>query len=247
MNHFFAEPSNITSEQVFIIGSDVNHIRNVLRMRAGEQLLISDGAGNDYMCEIASIEENEVICDILETGGSVSEHSVRFYLFQGLPKADKFKNIIQKSVELGVYEIIPVRTARSIVKYDDRKAGAKQERWQKIAESAAKQSRRGIVPKVKEIMSLQEAFDYASKEEISLKLIPYENFKDIVTTKEILGKITPGMSVAVFIGPEGGFEEKEVLQANEAGAHSISLGKRILRTETAPLMLLSVLTFAMEE
>ena len=248
MYHFFSSPENIDGKQVRITGPDVNHIKNVLRMKTGEELLVSDGAGTDYTCAVSVISDDEILCDITGEGTSLTEPSVKFYLFQGLPKADKFEHIIQKSVELGVYEIIPVQTARSIVKYDDKKARAKNERWQKISESAAKQSRRGIVPRVRDICTFDEAVRYVSDEAngISMSIIPYENFKDMNATREILSGIRPGMSVAIFVGPEGGFEEEEAALANAAGIRSISLGNRILRTETAPLMLLSVLTFALE-
>lgn len=248
MYHFFSSPENIDGEKVRITGPNVNHIKNVLRMKPGDELLVSDGAGTDYTCAVECMDDDEIVCRITGEGESLSEPSVRFYLFQGLPKADKFEHIIQKSVELGVYEIIPVKTARSIVKYDDKKAKAKNERWGKISESAAKQSRRGIVPQVKDICTFDEAVRFVSDEKngISMGIIPYENFKDMNATREILKEIRPGMSVAIFVGPEGGFEEQEVMKANEAGIRSISLGNRILRTETAPLMLLSVLTFALE-
>ena len=248
MYHFFSSPENIDGEKVRITGSNVNHIKNVLRMKPGDELLVSDGAGTDYTCALESMNDEEIICAVTGKGESLSEPTVKFYLFQGLPKADKFEHIIQKSVELGVYEIIPVKTARSIVKYDDKKAGAKKERWGKISESAAKQSRRGIVPQVKDICTFDEAVRFVSDEKngISMGIIPYENFKDMNATREILSEIRPGMSVAIFVGPEGGFEEQEVMKANAAGIRSISLGNRILRTETAPLMLLSILTFALE-
>jgi len=144
----------------------------------------------------------------------------------------------------GVYEIIPLETSRCVVKYDAKKQKSKSERWGKIAESAAKQSHRGVIPEVKPVMKLREALEYA--QDLDLLLIPYENFKDIKATKEILGKIREGMRIGIFIGPEGGFEQSEVEQAENSGAVPISLGNRILRTETAPLMLLSVLTFQLE-
>ena len=243
MYHFFTTPNCIDESYVTITGGDVNHIRNVLRMKVGDELLVSDGEGCDYTCEISDITDDEIRCAIKGSGQSLSEPSVRFYLFQGLPKSDKLEHIIQKGVELGVYEIIPVQTARSIVRYDDKKARSKVERWQKIAESAAKQSRRGIIPEVKPVMSFKEALKAAR--DLDMCVIPYENFKDMKTTREILAEIKPGMSVGIFIGPEGGLEEAEVAMANEQGIRSISLGNRILRTETAPLMLLSVLTFAL--
>lgn len=241
MNHFFLTPENIYNGEAFISGQDVNHIKNVLRMKVGDELLISDGQGMDRVCVIKSISDNEVTCTITEETESVTETRSRFYLFQGLPKADKFELIIQKAVELGVYEIIPVQMARSIVKYDDKKAASKIERWQKIAEGAAKQSRRGIIPEVKPVMSFKEAVKYAGS--LDINVIPYENFPDMKSTKEVIDEVKPGMSVGIFVGPEGGLEESEVETANASGIKSISLGKRILRTETAPLMILSVLMY----
>ena len=245
MNHFFTEPGNIADGKIYISGSDVNHIKNVLRMKPDEELLISDGTGKDYLCRISDINEKEIICQIISEDVSRTEPTVKFFLFQGLPKADKMEMIIQKSVELGVYEIIPVETSRSVVKYDDKKKRSRQERWQKIAEGAAKQSGRGIIPQVDEIMSFKNALKMA--ENLDMILIPYENFKDMKATRETIASIKPGMSVGIFIGPEGGFAGNEVDSATEAGAYQLCLGSRILRTETAPLMLLSVLMFALEE
>lgn len=245
MNHFFTEPGNIADGRIFIDGSDVNHIKNVLRMKPDEELLISDGTGKDYLCRISDISDHEIICSIISEEVCRSEPTVRFYLFQGLPKADKMEMIIQKSVELGVYSIIPVETARSVVKYDDKKKKNRVERWQKISEGAAKQSGRGIIPEVGEITSFKNALKAAAG--LDMILIPYENFKDMKATREAIGRIKPGMSVGIFIGPEGGFAGEEVDSAVSAGAERICLGSRILRTETAPLMLLSVLMFSLEE
>ena len=245
MYHFFAIPENIGQDTIVIEGMDVNHIKNVLRLKTDDELLISDGTGTDYICSIKEISDQEILCNIKEKGSAGTESSVSFYLFQGLPKSDKLEFIIQKSVELGVYEIIPTATKRSIVKYDPKKLKAKLERWQKISEGAAKQSRRGIVPEVKNVMTLKEALKYAGQ--LDLVLIPYENFKDMKVTKEILSDIKPGMRVGIFIGPEGGWAPEEIEEAvSSAAARPISLGSRILRTETAPVMLLSVLTFNLE-
>ena len=244
MYHFFVTPASVRKERIYIEGSDVNHIRNVLRMKEGEELCINDGNGTEYLCGISEISADKIICDIKSAGFAGTEPPVRYYLFQGLPKADKFEYIIQKSVELGAFELIPVKTARSVVKYDEKKAKAKLERWNKISESAAKQSRRGIIPQVKEIMAFGEALKYAG--ELDINLIPYENFKSMEQTRSVYEKIKPGMSAGIFIGPEGGFEQAEVAAANAAGAYTVSLGSRILRTETAPLALLSVLNYILE-
>lgn len=243
MNHFFVSPENIGEEEVYIRGTDVNHIKNVLRMKAGDELLISDGSSKDLVCVIEEMDRDadQIRCHITDKEAQIKEPETRFFLFQGLTKSDKFEFIIQKAVELGVYEIIPVKTARCVVKYDDKKQKNKVERWQKISESAAKQSRRGIIPEVKEIMDLESALSYASS--LDTVIIPYENFKDMSSTREILESIEKGTSVGIFIGPEGGFESAEVEKAEAIGAKPITLGERILRTETAPLMILSILTF----
>ena len=152
--------------------------------------------------------------------------------------------IIQKAVELGAYAIVPVETKRCVVKLDEKKAAKKTARWQQIAESAAKQSKRMLIPKIHEVMSFQDALKLA--EELDIRLIPYELAKGMKETKKILNQIRPGQSVGIFIGPEGGFEENEVSQALEKGAQAITLGRRILRTETAGLAILSVLMFQLE-
>lgn len=244
MHHFFVEPSQIGVDTIVITGSDVNHIKNVLRMRLGEQLCIYDGAYHEYLCTIQELRAEEIILNILEKTEQTSELSSKLYLFQGLPKGDKMELIVQKAVELGVYEIIPVSTKRTVVKLDEKKKESKRNRWQAIAESAAKQSGRGRIPSVAPVMTLKEAFAYAK--ELDISLIPYELEKGMEKTKEILATLTSGMSIGIFIGPEGGFDEGEIDQAIECRLHPISLGKRILRTETAGLCVLSVLMFQLE-
>ena len=174
-----------------------------------------------------------------------TELSSKLYLFQGLPKQDKMELIVQKAVELGAYQVIPVSTRRSVVKLDEKKALKKVERWQQIALSAAKQAGRGYIPQVADVMSYPEALSYAKK--LDVVLIPYELAEGMKETKEIIESIVPGQSVGIFIGPEGGFEKEEVELALEWGAKAVTLGRRILRTETAGLAMLSVLMFRLEE
>ncbi len=248
MHHFFVTENNIDTEleKVTIEGSDVNHIKNVLRMKVGEEMLISDGTGNDYMCVLEEFEGNDrVIAKITEKQFSGTELPSKIYLFQGLPKSDKMEFIIQKAVELGVYQIIPVSTKRTIVKLDGKKEKSKIERYNKIAESAAKQSRRSVIPEVTKVMTLKQAVEYAKEFEVNM--IPYENYKDMTETKQILKQIDKNQRIGIFIGPEGGFDESEVDMCVEAGISRISLGKRILRTETAGLMIVSVIMFALED
>ncbi|MCM1134426.1 MAG: 16S rRNA (uracil(1498)-N(3))-methyltransferase [Clostridium sp.] len=250
MHQFFVEPYQIQGKRVVIRGKDVNHIKNVLRMKPGEEISISNGEdGREYRCGIEEITEEEVICRLRFIKEDGLELPSRIYLFQGLPKADKMELIIQKAVELGAYEVIPVACRRSVVKLDGKKAAAKSARWQGIAEAAAKQSRRGIIPKVQNVMDFQEALCYSSK--IKVKLIPYELAGEaggtMERTREIISGIKPGDDAAVFIGPEGGFEEEEVAQAMEAGAEPITLGRRILRTETAGMTVLSIIMYHLEQ
>ena len=200
--------------------------------------------GKEYRCGIEEFAQDQVICSLRFVKEEGVELPSKIYLFQGIPKADKMELIVQKAVELGVYEVIPVAAKRCVVKLDEKKARAKVNRWQGIAEAAAKQSKRGVIPVVQEPMTMKEAAAYA--QEMDVKLIPYELAEDMAHTKKIVESISPGESVAVFIGPEGGFEESEVAEAEAAGIVPVTLGKRILRTETAGLTVLSWLMYHLE-
>ena len=244
MHHFFVTPEQVIEDRVYIVGSDVNHMKNVLRMKTGERTEVSEGNNCRYLCEITGYEDDKAVLSILEKKEADTELASRLYLFQGLPKSDKMDLIVQKAVELGAYEVIPVATKRSVVKLDDKKAAKKVERWNSIAESAAKQAGRGIIPKVKQVMSYPEALKYA--EMLDVTLIPYELAQGMQETKAQIEAIKSGQSIGIFIGPEGGFEAAEVSAAVESGAAAITLGRRILRTETAGLAMLSVLMFVLE-
>ncbi len=245
MYQFFVEPSQIQDKKVIITGSDVNHIKNVLRLKPGEEIAVRNGVdGREYRCGIEEFAQDQAICSLRFVKEEGVELPSKVYLFQGLPKADKMELIVQKAVELGVYEVIPLAVKRCVVKLDEKKARAKANRWQGIAEAAAKQSKRGVVPVVKESMTMKEAAAYARG--MDVKLIPYELAEDMAHTKKVIESIRPGESVAVFIGPEGGFEEGEVAEAIAAGIEPITLGKRILRTETAGLAVLSWLMYHLE-
>lgn len=245
MYQFFVEPSQIQGNKIIITGKDVNHIKNVLRMKKGEEISVSNGAdGKEYRCGIEELLEETVICELRFIKEDALELPSKVYLFQGLPKADKMELIIQKAVELGVYEVIPVSCKRAVVKLDEKKAKSKIARWQGIAEAAAKQSKRGIIPLVKGVMTMKEALSYSKCAEI--RMIPYELAEDMSKTKELIGNLKPGEDIAVFIGPEGGFEEAEIEAAMESGVVPITLGKRILRTETAGMTVLSVIMYQLE-
>lgn len=247
MYQFFVEPSQINDRRVIITGSDVNHIKNVLRMKVGEELAVSNGMdGREYRCGILEMTDDAVTCELRFIKEEGLELPSRIYLFQGLPKGDKMELIIQKAVELGAYEIIPMETKRAVVKLDEKKAKAKVTRWQAIAEAAAKQSRRGIIPRVHGLVSFREALSYADSMEV--KLIPYELAEGMDATKKIMERIgvDKPQAVAVFIGPEGGFDEKEIELAKENGIIPVTLGKRILRTETAGFTTLAFIMYQLE-
>lgn len=245
MYSFFVEPSQIQGNEVRITGNDVNHIKNVLRMKTGEELSVSNGMDRkEYRCGIESFGEDCVFCRVRFVKEADVELPSRVYLFQGLPKGDKMELIIQKAVELGVYEIIPVAARRAVVKLDEKKAKSKTERWQGIAGAAAKQSRRQIIPAVQKVMTMKEAIAYASGMEV--RLIPYEMAEGMDRTKEIIAALKPGQSIAVFIGPEGGFEESEIEAAKAAGICPITMGRRILRTETAGFTILAWIMYQLE-
>lgn len=245
MHQFFVTPMQVREDRIYIEGQDVNHIKNVLRMKVGEQLKISDGNNRRYLCEIEEMTAQEVCVRVVEEQQADTELPSKIYLFQGLPKGDKMELIVQKAVELGVYEVIPVATKRAVVKLDEKKAAKKVERWNTIAESGAKQSGRNVIPKVAKVMSYKEALAYAK--ELDVILIPYELAEGMSETKQVISDIKKGESVGIFIGPEGGFETAEVEQAIESGAKAITLGRRILRTETAGLTTLSILMYHLEE
>ncbi len=247
MYQFFVEPSqiNVPDKCVVIRGGDVNHIRNVLRMKPGEELNVSNGTdGKEYRCAITAFEEDRVLCELRFVKEDKVELPARVYLFQALPKADKMEWIIQKAVELGVYRIIPVAARRCVVKLDEKKAAAKIARWQTIAEAAAKQSKRGVIPEISGVMSFAQAVELA--EDMDVKLIPYELAEGMGKTREMIDSLGAGQDIAVFIGPEGGFETSEVESAVERGMIPITLGKRVLRTETAGMTVLSWIMYRLE-
>lgn len=245
MHHFFVEDSQVNGSKILINGSDVNHIKNVLRVKLGEEILVSDTKGWDYYCTVTEIRDDEVEVNVRFFEEAGHELPSKICLFQGLPKGDKMELIIQKAVELGVVEVIPVSMKRSVVKIDAKKAETKARRWVAISESAAKQSKRSIVPAVHMPMTFSQAVEYAK--EFDVVLVPYEMEKGMEATKEILDKIGKDQKIGVFIGPEGGFDEEEIVQVKAAGFTPITLGKRILRTETAGLVALSVLMMHLEQ
>lgn len=248
MYQFFVKPEQIdvAGKNVIIRGNDVNHIKNVLRMRPGEEVAVSNGIdGREYRCGILALEEDCVRLELRFIKEDGVELPAKIYLFQGLPKADKMELIIQKAVELGAFQVIPVAMKRCVVKLDEKKADSKIKRWQGIAEAAAKQSKRGVIPTVAPVMSYAQAVKMAS--EMDLKLVPYELAEGMEQTKHLIESVKPGQRIAIFIGPEGGFDPEEIRTATEAGIQPITLGKRILRTETAGFTTIAWLMYQLEK
>ncbi len=232
MFNFFAQENSRQGDLFALSGGDFNHIKNVLRMNIGDTFLVSH-KGQSHLCELVELGADTAFAKILEENVQDTELPIEIYLFQGLPKSDKLEWILQKCVELGVHGVLPVETKRSIVKIEPKKKAAKQSRWQAIVISAAKQSKRNSIPTVSVPLSFKEAVEKAK--ELDLIFVPYENKEGMAATKTALSSLKAGMKVGIFIGPEGGFEETEIETLQEANAHIISLGKRILRTETAAI------------
>lgn len=247
MHRFYTDKEylNHSDKNVTITGEDVNHIKNVLRLKCKDEIVVSDGEGTDYQCRISELNADSVVADIEDVFRNSAELPVKITLFQGMPKSDKLEFIIQKAVELGVTEIVPVMTKRTVVKIEDKKAGKKLERYNMIARSAGKQSGRGLIPEVKGFMTFKEAIGYAK--ELDMNIIPYEDARGMEYARQVIQEIKGKKSLGIFIGPEGGFAKEEVEQAMEVGAKCITLGNRILRTETAGLTVLSIIMFALDE
>lgn len=240
MPKFFVNIEQIRKGNVYLEGEDAKHIKTVLRSRVGEEIVVTDGQGMDYHCHLSELEPR-VIAAIDHKAVCESEPNTKITLYQGLPKADKMELIIQKCVELGIDRIVPVSTERAIVKLD-KKEDKKIARWQKIAESAAKQSGRGKIPEIASVMKFGEALQEAK--DLDGAIIPYEREMEN-GLRQFVGRFS-GESVGIFIGPEGGFSEEEIEKATDLGVMPITLGKRILRTETAGMTTVSILLYELD-
>ena len=244
MPRFFVAKGNILGNSILIVGDDVNHIKNVLRCRIGDKLIVCDGERNDYTVEIAGFEKDCVRTIIIEHAGNAAEPRTDITLFQCIPKHDKLDFIIQKGIELGVNRIVPVISERTIIKIENEADRAKKaSRWRKIALEAAKQCDRGIIPEISLPISLGNAFNNAGS--YDLCIIPYE--KDRGNRLKFHINKGSGGKIALFIGPEGGFTETEIQTAQKSGISPVTLGPRILRTETAAIAVLSILMYELGE
>ena len=252
MHRFFIEPHAVCGNEAVLTGEDVQHIAKVLRLRAGDEVTLCDGAKTEYTARIDSVEKERITLCILETAASKTESAVEITLYQGLPKAGKLETIIQKCVELGIGKVIPFDAERSVVKLSEKDFAKKQSRYQRVAYEAAKQSRRGIIPEVGESLKFKEMVE--ELDQYDLILFPYENeegttIKDCL--REVVRRVQAGEAelpkrVCIIIGPEGGFADKEAAMLDEAGAQRVSLGKTILRTETAGPAALAMTMYELE-
>ncbi len=245
MYRFFVDASQIEDGSVLIEGKDAHHIKNVLRMKKGETIYLSCGDEWEYTCDIEEFLQNGVRAKIIDIQKPGQELPCKITLFQCLPKKEKMELIIQKSVELGVFSIVPVESARCIAKNDPKKIDNKLSRWNAIAQAAAKQSKRLIEPTVEKPVAFKEALKLLKEKDVAF--VPYERAEGMKKTRELFQNIASGQSVGLLIGPEGGFEEKEIEAAKEAGLETVSLGKRILRTETAGPAVLAILMYLLEQ
>ena len=245
MSKFFVNENQINGNIINIIDDDVNHIKNVLRLEIDDEIKIcSIDTSKNYLCKIKNIDKKNIECIVMEEVEAVAESNIELDIYQGLPKSDKMELIIQKGTELGVHSFVPVVFKRSIVKLDEKDKVKKQVRWQKIAEVAAKQSGRDIVPKVHEVKTIKNICDLIS--DYDMVLVAYEN-EDRNSLKNELKTLTKkDLKIAVVIGPEGGIEEKEVELLKESGAKIVSLGKRILRTETVAIVIAGIINYELE-
>jgi len=246
MPKFFVKENQINENKVILIGEDVKHIANVLRKETGENLNICNiDTSENFLCQITKIDKENIECEVIEKLKSETEPNTEITIFQGLPKAEKMELIIQKCTELGVTTFVPVTMERCVVKLDNKTENKKIERWQKIAETAAKQSGRDIIPKIENLVNLKKVCNLIEKYDIVL--LAYEN-EEKCTLKEVLNNVKNmhNLRVGVIIGPEGRIKSKEVEELKKAGAKTITLGKRILRTETVGISMTSIILYELD-
>ena len=244
MPRFFVKTNQINNDNIDIIGEDVKHIKNVLRKQIGDKIEVcNQDTGDSYKCEIENFSEDEIKTNIIEKLTNIQER-VEVDIYQGLPKSDKMELIIQKSVELGANAIIPVNMKRCVVKLEGKDESKKIDRWQKIAESAAKQCGRSFIPEVKHLANVKDICNLIN--EYDAIIVAYENEKDNTLKSELKKLNSENLKIGIVIGPEGGLEEKDVEILKQNGAKIVTLGRRILRTETVALNVLSVIMYELE-
>lgn len=245
MPKFFTARENITDTKIIIDNEDANHIRKVLRLNVGDEITVCDGRGIDYTAIISEIGKNIIECDIKDSSKCDTEPEIEITLYQGLPKAAKMDYIIQKNTELGISRIVPAKLSRCVVKLEDKAAEDKKtQRWQKIANEAAKQSGRGVIPEVKMPLTVDEIIECVK--DCDLVFVPYE-CENKTRLRDVVDENPDAKRISFIIGPEGGFDISEIEKFRTAGIKTITLGRRILRTETAAEAVVSMLMYAYNE
>lgn len=246
MPKFFVKNNQIENDKITIIGTDVNHIANVLRLKINDQIKIcNEETAQNYIAKITEINKEDVECKIVEKIVSNTEATVHITIFQGLPKADKMELIIQKCTELGVKEITPVQMKRCVTKLDEKSSSKKIERWQKIAEVAAKQSGRDAICKINNVINIKNICNICQNYDIVL--VPYENEENI-SLKDVIKDLPQNIKkIGIVIGPEGGFEEQEIEILRQSNCKIVTLGERILRTETVAIAVSSVILYELSD
>lgn len=241
MPKFFVPKENIKDDKIYITSEDVAHIKKVLRLGVGDMLSLCDGAGNDFLAKISQIYDKEIICEIFSRKKSDTEPNISVTLIQGIPKGSKMEYIIQKTTELGIEKIIPCKMSRCVSKIENQKDEMKKnQRWQKISEEASKQSGRGIIPKIENSATLKEVIELVK--DFDIVFAPYE-CEEENKLKDVLKAYKSPKKVAFIIGPEGGFDLEEIQLLKESKIKTVTLGKRILRTETAGEAVLSMIMY----
>ena len=244
MQQVFVEDAALNNNIVTITGSDAVHMNRVLRMKPGEKIRVSTQSGVSMICVLTSLSDEEVQAKVTDAKVRQTELDGRILLFQALPKGDRLETVVEKAVELGASDIYPVAMEHCITKWEESKRAKKQQRFQAIAQAAAMQSKRSRIPDFHELVTFPKALEIAQKE-CDIRILPYENARGMVATKELLAKIKKDSDVAIFIGPEGGFSDKEIEMA-KGTCELVSLGERILRTDTAGILSVGMVMLAKE-
>lgn len=248
MHRFFVKPNQVQDldKKIDILGDDVKHISKVLRLKEGQEIEICDGEGMEYLVIIDQIHKDKITTSIQDTYTSKREPKIEIILYQGIPKSTKMDFVIQKCTELGIHTIVPIETKRTVVKIENAKAEKKKiDRWQRIAYEAAKQSKRGKVPTITPIKTLEEVWEEASSND--LNIVAYENETSRAFKYVLENQKGPLKKIGILVGPEGGLELWEVGKARENRFYSVSLGPRILRTETAGFAMLAIIMYVIED
>ncbi|SEA96403.1 16S rRNA (uracil1498-N3)-methyltransferase [Thalassobacillus cyri] len=248
MQRYFVEADNWQGDKVFIQGEDVHHIGRVMRMLPNDEIICNHPSGNAARCQIVSVEKEAVHCRVVEWLEENVELPIEITLVQSLGKGDKLETVVQKGTELGASRFIPYQAERSVVKWDKKKADKKISRLEKIAKEASEQCHRNKVPEIEALHGLDKLLQ--TSKQYTWKLFAHEDEAkrdEYKSLSNLVGRMEPGESLLAVIGPEGGFSASEVLKLSEAGFHSVRLGPRILRMETAPLYLLASISYHLEE